>query len=170
MRQLIPAMVCCFGLGLGAGALKWRGSAEQLHREARMAAILSQASQVPAGDTLLIGDSIAERVRLTKLCGRPAINAGIAWATSKDLLAVAPEIIRAARPSIVVVESGANDHGRYAKERAELNRLATFTVDPPRDTVDGVHPNAKGAKEMIENIDERCAARAALLQASPSRS
>jgi hypothetical protein len=152
----VVALAVAFALGLGAGALKWRGSAEQFHREARMAAILSQASQMQPGGVLVIGDSVTERVRMPFLCGKPALNAGIGWSTSKDWLPDARKVIAAARPSIIVVETGPNDHGRYAKERAELDRLATFTVDPPRDTVDGVHPNAEGAKELIEEIDARC--------------
>lgn len=126
-----------------------------------MAVILSQAEQMPKGGVLVIGDSITERVRFDRLCGLPALNAGISWATSRDWLVDADKVISAARPSIVVVEIGANDKGRFTKERRELESRATFTVAPPSSTADGVHPDALGARQFIHEIEGKCAMRRA---------
>lgn len=121
-----------------------------------MAAILAQASQMPPGGVLVIGDSVTERVRMPILCGRPALNAGIGWSTSADWLPDAHQVIAAAHPAIVVVEIGENDRGHFAAERRQLEQLATFTVPPPPSTVDGVHPDARGARQFIAEINERC--------------
>lgn len=154
--KVAAALVLGVAAGVALGALKWRGSAEAFHREARMAVILAQARQMPPGGVLVIGDSVTERVRFDRLCDRPALNAGISWATSKSWLPDARKVIAAARPSIVVVEIGTNDQGRFAAERRQLTRLATFTVPPPRSTVDGVHPDARGAAEFRAAIERGC--------------
>lgn len=159
MRIALAAFVALL-LGLSLGAWKWRGSAEQFHQQARISVILAQAQQMPPGGILVIGDSITERVRFDTLCGKPALNAGISWATSKDWLPVARQVIAAARPSVVVVSIGTNDKGRFLQERHELESLATFTVPPPTSTVDGVHPDAKGAQQFIAEIEEGCHAKA----------
>jgi dienelactone hydrolase len=155
MNRLLAALLC-LAIGFGLGALKWRGTAESFHREARMAAILSQARQMPRGGIVVIGDSITERIRFDTLCGLPALNAGISWSTSKDWLPDAREVIAAAHPSIIVLEIGTNDRGRYPRERQELERLATFTVPSPSSTVDGVHPDQRGAGEFRAAIERRC--------------
>lgn len=145
-----------FVIGVGAGALKWRGSAEAFHREARMTVILTEAQQMPKGGILVIGDSIAERVRMPTLCGRPVLNAGISWSTSKDWLPDAKKVIAAAQPSIIALEIGTNDKGRFADERQQLTKLVTFTVPPPKSTVDGIHPDARGAAEFRAAIEQGC--------------
>jgi hypothetical protein len=143
-------------LGVAAGAAKWRGSAEYFHQEARLAAILAKAQQVPPGGILVIGDSVTERVWMPMLCRKPVLNAGIAWATSRDLLPYAREMVRVARPSMVAIELPVNDRGRYSEERRELARIATFTVAPPTSTVDGVHPDPRGATQFRQEIEMGC--------------
>src|SRR5690349_3051014 len=86
------------------------------YRAERMKVILSQAAQMPKGGILVIGDSIAERVWMPELCGKPVLNAGIGRATSKEWLPDARKVIEAYRPSIIVLELGTNDHGKYRQE------------------------------------------------------
>lgn len=166
-------------LGGGIGAAKWRGSASQFHREARMAAILDQIEQVGPGAMLVIGDSITERNHFDQLCGRPAINAGISWSTSQDWLADGPRLVTAARPSIVILALGTNDgpgwqaHYRqlvestrpaFAVAPADPDRAAFVAsilpaVAGPRQLQDGLHPDKAGAQAWRTAIDAECTRR-----------
>lgn len=143
--------------GGALGALKWRRSAEQFHREARMAVILAQAGEMSPGGVLVIGDSVTERVKFDRLCGRPALNAGISWSTSNDWLPDVHAVIAAARPSVIVLEIGSNDHDRDANAHRWLHNLATFEIATPSSTVDGLHPDALGARQFIAEIEQGCA-------------
>lgn len=175
VRNIVVA-ASCIALGLGLGAAKWRGSAKAFHREARMAAILDQARQMPAGGVVVIGDSTAEFNRFDSLCGLPALNAGIAWSTPQDWLGDAPKVIQAARPSIVVLALGSNlRHGWQDSFRTLANLSEARFAVAPRDrqaaafiaTVlplatgaksyrDDKHPDAKGAAEWRASIDAAC--------------
>lgn len=172
---LVLAVLACLVLGVGLGALKWRGSQEDYHRFARMQAILAQAQQMPNGGVLVIGDSITEMVRFDRLCGLPALNAGIGWSTSRDWVPDAPKVIRAVHPSIVVLAVGTNDGGDWHDDYRRLAKLSTFAVVPsdparaafvrsiiravpaPTSTVDGKHPDAAGAKQWIAAVEQGCA-------------
>jgi lysophospholipase L1-like esterase len=79
-----------------------------LHIEAREAAILSQARQ-GTFPIVIVGDSIVERAGISMLCGRKALNAGIAGATVKDLLEFAPRLMAAIHPKLIIIAAGVND-------------------------------------------------------------
>lgn len=157
-------------LGIGIGAAKWRGSAvDHSHQEARVKAILAQARQMPSGGVVVIGDSITEQMRLETLCGLPALNAGITWATSADWLPHAQAVIEAAKPSIVILALGTNDQA-IGPEYRQLAKLADFAVQPanksvsaviraapaPTSTSDGIHPDLEGAEQWKRNVEALC--------------
>lgn len=168
MLRLILVGLAMFALGVGAGALKWRASAEVFHREARMAAILSHAGQMPKGGVVVIGDSVAEQVRFDTLCGKPALNAGIAWSSVANWRGDARKVIEAARPSLVILSLGTN--GADGFEELVRETGAAFAVAPaakslpavvplvagPTSTRDGVHPTVEGARQWIEAVEEGC--------------
>lgn len=166
-------VVAGLALGISLGAAKWRGSAEQFHREARMAAILDQAAQMPAGGVVVIGDSTAEFNRFDSLCGLPALNAGIAWSTAGDWLGDDLRVIRAARPSLVILALGSNGDRDAYRQVAE--RTGARLAVPPRNkdmaayiaTVlpvtapvlsyrDDKHPSAAGAGQWRDAINRAC--------------
>src|SRR5262249_3117338 len=66
------------------------------------------AEQMPAGGTLVVGDSIIEMQHLPDMCG-PTLNAGISGATSADLQDVVPDLVGSAKPARVVFNVGHND-------------------------------------------------------------
>src|SRR4051794_20179230 len=63
----------------------------------RLPGTLHQAELVPKGGTLVIGDSTAGANYFPTLCGRPAMNAGIGWATSHDWAPHVAEIVSITR-------------------------------------------------------------------------
>src|SRR5439155_104177 len=98
---------------------------------------------VSVGDEVLIvvgGDSVTEYERFDRLCGRPALNAGIAWSRTTDWLPVAGSVIENARPSIVILALGLNDRitPQWKSDFRKLARVshAQFAVgadDPAKD-------------------------------------
>lgn len=174
MGRTIALCLLCGAAGLSLGAVKWRGSAEQFHREARMVAILDQAAQMPAGGVVVIGDSTAEFNHFTQLCGLPALNAGIAWSTPSDWLDDAPKVIRAAKPSVVVLALGSNLDPDWQTSFRTLANLSDFAVAPRNRDVaayiatvlpvaggahsyrDDKHPDAQGAAEWRASIEAAC--------------
>src|SRR4051812_42762010 len=105
MRLL--ALAVGFLSGLALGYFVWNWSGQRMHWTERMDAILSQADQMPPGSVVVIGDSITEYNRFETLCGRPALNAGIAWARTADWLPAAPNVTR--KVPLVILAIGFND-------------------------------------------------------------
>jgi lysophospholipase L1-like esterase len=58
---------------------------------------------------LLIGDSIAERIRMKTIYGLPVFNAGAAGAFLADWKDATPRLARTLRPRIVIIALGTND-------------------------------------------------------------
>lgn len=135
----------------------------------------ARADLVPKGGVLVIGDSITAQIYLPKLCGKPALNAGIAWATSHDWAPHASELVRKAQPSIVILALGENDDfGDWEEDYRKLAMLADFAVTPrqpdraafirsllpsvpvPGQTLDGVHLNPDGRKEWVRRVEAKC--------------
>ena len=72
---------------------------------------------------VVLGDSITESGRLPEsLCGYPVVNAGVAGATAADFSYVAPILLEAKRPVLLVVALGANDasNAQFASNYAAL--------------------------------------------------
>lgn len=171
MLRQTGILLACVAAGLGLGAAKWRGSAEQFHREARLSVILSHASQMEPGGVLVIGDSVAERARFSTLCGKPALNAGIAWSTSADWLPDARKVIKAARPSLVILSIGTNDGAQSAFAELAKETGAAFAIAPrgkeslaspipllpaPTSYLDDKHPDARGYSQWLAQIQGHC--------------
>lgn len=141
-----------------------------------MTAILDQARQMPAGGVVVIGDSTAEFNRFDRLCGLPALNAGVAWSRSRDWFEDGPRVVAAARPSIVVLALGENETGDWIPDYRKLARATgarigilpadktlkaklgeTLTVaDGAGSFRDGKHPDAKGAEQWRESVNAAC--------------
>lgn len=98
-----------------------------------MAAILDQAAQMPAGGVVVIGDSTAEFNRFDSLCGLPALNAGIAWSSASDWLGDDLRVIRAARPSLVILALGSNGPLDQDAYKLIAERTGAQLAVPPRD-------------------------------------
>lgn len=141
----------------------------------RLATILRQADLQPAGGTLVIGDSIVAANRLPVLCGRPALNAGIEWSTAHDWAPHVDELVRRARPALVILALGNNDtrsdwrqdyrriarHARIAvtpkqPEKAAFIRTLLPSVAVPADTIDGTHLTSRGAREWTRRVEAKC--------------
>jgi lysophospholipase L1-like esterase len=136
---------------------------------------------------LVIGDSITAANYFPTLCGRPALNAGIGWATSHDWAPHAAELVRRARPSIVVLALGNNDtRSDWRDDYRAIARFATLAVTPkqpdkaafirsllpsvpvPGETYDGTHLTTQGAREWVRRIEAEC--RVLHLDRVPARS
>jgi len=110
-RRLITYAVIVaigFGVGIAAGWLRWKRPTAYYKIQQRSLLIREHAEQMPAGGTLMIGDSIVERQRLGDVCG-PTLNAGISGATSADLQGLVPDLVRIAKPARIVLNIGTND-------------------------------------------------------------
>lgn len=75
----------------------------------RGTAILRQASMIPSGGVLFIGDSIVDQAYLPTLCDVPVLNAGMSGATVADLIPIALDAIKLAKPSRVLISVGINN-------------------------------------------------------------
>jgi lysophospholipase L1-like esterase len=72
---------------------------------------------------VVVGDSITEIAHLPEsLCGYPVVNAGVGGATAADFSYVAPVLLEAKRPVLLVVALGANDasNAQFASDYAAL--------------------------------------------------
>lgn len=77
--------------------------------EQRSAIILDQAAKANR-PIMVFGDSITEQAKLPQsVCGHPIVNAGISGAQTFQLITVAEEVAREARPFISIVALGIND-------------------------------------------------------------
>jgi lysophospholipase L1-like esterase len=104
----IVATVAAGAFGAVAGAHHVRVSMPRSHIESRGTAILSQAAQARF-DTVVLGDSIVELADLPEMCGRRALNAGLAGARVAQVEALAARLLPRTRPSLVVLAVGVND-------------------------------------------------------------
>jgi|GEM_PF-826762 len=127
-----------------------------------------QASKRPAGGVLVLGDSIVELQNFTSLCGLPVFNAGISGLTTDRLAGLAPQLVAAARPRLVVVAIGANDTRRDAavvpedRWRAAYRKLLTAAGRRPVIVV-GVQPIEKDKPGAALFDGPAMAARSAVL-------
>jgi lysophospholipase L1-like esterase len=70
--------------------------------------MLARLRQTGKVETVVLGDSIAEMNDLDRLCGT-TFNAGVAGAAIEDLPRFAPTVLRATRPTKIVLAVGTND-------------------------------------------------------------
>lgn len=148
---------------------------EIAHFDDRLPGILHQAELVPSGGVLVIGDSITAANYIPTLCGRPALNAGIGWSDSHQWAPHVAELIRKARPDVVVIALGENDdHDGWQDDYRKIARFGTFAVTPrqpdraafirsllpsvpvPSQTYDGVHLTAEGDREWTRRVEAKC--------------
>lgn len=119
--------------------------------------IIEQAAPLrPAGDVLLIGDSIAERSGIESLCGRPVFNAGISGARLEDVDDLGKRLSTELHPSRTVIEIGTNDASkRYmtdpAKWRDRYIALIRALRGVPITLVPA--PAIESGKSVSKNID-----------------
>jgi len=72
---------------------------------------------------VVLGDSITETAHLPEsLCGYPVFNAGVGGATAADFSYIAPVLLEAKRPVLLVVALGMNDasNAQFASDYAAL--------------------------------------------------
>jgi hypothetical protein len=175
---IVSALISGLAAGLAYGFFRWHWSLQSGHWIERMGAIMAQAAQTPRGGVVVIGDSITEYNHFAALCGRPALNAGIAWARTADWVDPAPRVVKTARPSLVVLAIGFNDNddpvwrANYRRLAALTGaRLAVGTDHPSKDAFirtvlpmvprpsvakHGRHPDPLGAAEWRNNINRGC--------------
>ena len=92
------------------------------HREVRQYTIRLALAEV-THPIVVLGDSITEIARMPEsLCGYPIVNAGVSGATAADFSHLAPILLKAKRPVLLVVALGANDgsNTRFASDYAAL--------------------------------------------------
>lgn len=137
--------------------------------------ITHKAELVPPNNVMVIGDSITASNYFLTLCGRPAFNAGIGWATSHDWAPHVADLVRRARPSIIVIALGNNDiRSDWKDDYRRIAKFGTFAVTPkqpdkaafirsllpsvpvPSQTYDGTHLNKEGAREWVRRIEDEC--------------
>ena len=108
-RKPIIASLSAFLLGATiAGAASLARGRPHSHVQVREIAVLSHARQ-ERFPVVVMGDSIVEFADLPNLCGQRVLNAGLAGAKVKDLLAFAPQLLSIDRPDLVVIAVGVND-------------------------------------------------------------
>lgn len=78
------------------------------HAETRAVAALSHLRQRPV-KTVIVGDSIVEFLQLDRLCGVPALAAGVTGAQVDEIVDFSHRIVAAADPETIVVAIGVND-------------------------------------------------------------
>lgn len=109
----LAAAVAC--VAVGAAAEHWRltrPSTEIAFYVARKRVALDQqADKAPKGVTLLVGDSITEGAWVPTMCGRPAFNAGISAARTRDMIRPARDLAQRVDPGLIIVALGTNDAG-----------------------------------------------------------
>lgn len=95
------------------GALAALPAAIWVHRPPtaaeRRREVILEAQSFPAGQALLIGDSITQSMSISELCGLKVLNAGIVRTRVEDWERLAPYLVAKTRPRIVVYALGVND-------------------------------------------------------------
>lgn len=113
---------------------------------------------------VIIGDSITEMAHFPEnISGRPVVNAGIGGATILDYTALAPKILDASSPYLIVVAIGANDAGSATKEKdfsyllEVLKPYAPLLVValPEGPTIDGIHPTPAASRLWVKSVVEQ---------------
>lgn len=82
---------------------------EPLTQAERRHEVIREAQTFPAGQALLIGDSITQAMSISELCGLKVLNAGIISTRVEDWTRLAPYLVAKTRPRIVVYALGVND-------------------------------------------------------------
>lgn len=144
--------------------------------EDRLPGILHQAELIPPGGVVVVGDSIAATNYIPTLCGRPALNAGIGGASSKLWAPHLQDLLKRARPSIVIIALGENDdeNPHWKDDYRRIAKFGTFAVTPkeadraafirsvlpsvpvPSQTIDGIHMNIAGSREWVRRVEAQC--------------
>jgi lysophospholipase L1-like esterase len=123
MRRLIlPLVAAVAGLMAGGAAQQHRDKAPLReaanYRDRKMVSLMQEAEKAPAGVTLLIGDSIAERAWVPTMCGRAVFNAGISAARVQDMIEPAKDLAAKIKPDRIIVALGVNDINDWAATSA----------------------------------------------------
>lgn len=79
--------------------------------------VLRLAEQFGHADTLVIGDSLTEETLFDGACGR-TFAAGVGGARPRDLAAIAPALVAATTPRLIVLEAGTNHYTAGAETTA----------------------------------------------------
>jgi len=126
--------------------------------------IVFRAADMPQHGTIVLGDSIVERQRITELCGLPAFSAGISGAEGADITPLVEPVVALTKPARVVLAIGANDFNsddptHVAEFEAEMTRLA---ADAGRiDIIVGI-PTEKPAYAVSANAGNEALRRLAM--------
>ncbi|WP_186418807.1 SGNH/GDSL hydrolase family protein [Bosea sp. CS1GBMeth4] len=78
-------------------------------RQVRIKTIQAQLDQVEGPYIVIMGDSHAERLYLSSLCGLPVVNAGMSGATLGDVLDLSRAITPRRKASALLLSVGTND-------------------------------------------------------------
>jgi len=78
-------------------------------RQVRIKTIQAQLDQVEGPYIVIMGDSHAERLYLSSLCGLPVVNAGISGATISDVLDLSRAITPGHKAKALLLSVGTND-------------------------------------------------------------
>lgn len=115
----LAALTLLVGLLLVAATIGWAGhrwlaSGDAPRpfdgfRQVRLKTIQSQLEQVRGPYVVIMGDSHAERLFLTSLCGLPVVNAGMSGAVLGDVLDLARKITPPHKAEAVLLSVGTND-------------------------------------------------------------
>jgi lysophospholipase L1-like esterase len=101
---------------------------------------MQHARQMPAGCTLVLGDSLVEQQRVLDLCGS-AFNAGVGGYTAGQWAASAGLLIEMLKPARAVVALGTNDQLQSVSERQFREDYAAIL-----DRLNGVEVVAVGTR------------------------
>ncbi|WP_128563670.1 SGNH/GDSL hydrolase family protein [Methylobacterium crusticola] len=132
VRREVWIAAAAFAAAAGAGAWLARGgeTGQEMtaFREARAFAVSAQIGQIAGPYSLLLGDSQLERLYLPRLCGAPAVDAGIAGTRAAGLRGVVARIRLPRPPAAIVVTVGTNDLTRRHRA-AERDAAEGFRRD-----------------------------------------
>src|SRR6478752_5252598 len=114
MKGWVSAIIVALALGIVAEHFRMRWVIAHNHIDDSHATVskrfaLWRAEAADRGQALLIGDSLTEMASVPSLCGLQVQNAGIAGAQVVDWLPLAPKLIAASKPRIVVIALGTNE-------------------------------------------------------------
>lgn len=106
----------------------------EFHDHAEVRRFMIQAALADTQQPIVVfGDSIAEMAPFPhELCGRPVINAGIGGMTIAEASRLAPRLLSARSPFMVIVVIGGNDIGSITVERDYSDLLRVLTTLSPR--------------------------------------
>jgi lysophospholipase L1-like esterase len=129
-RQAAAAVFAfCVGAVCGAavilGVQRFGGAGDHPHGVVRRKAILSQADQMSPQGVVVLGDSRVELARIDDVCGLSVLNAGIGGQRLAGLSEFAPELLKRARPKIVLISIGVND-AQFGEGRDITSWLARY--------------------------------------------